>query len=188
MPKTDRWGNKIIFSEQEIQNRIQALGKSITDYYLDRPNELVVIGMLKGSLYLMTDLCRAIDLPLLYDFTAIGTRTKDPDSPIQLTRHVGVDLQHKDVLIVEEIIRTGLTTHLMVNHIEQLMPASINICTLLYNAEQTLIPLPIQFVGFNIGYERVLGYGIDYDDYGRDLKDIVELDASTVVPRKTITT
>ncbi|HHX36993.1 MAG TPA: hypothetical protein GX717_03315, partial [Clostridiaceae bacterium] len=140
-PTHDRWGNEIIISKAEIQGRIAELGREITEYYKDSPRELVIIGMLKGSLYLIADLTREIDLPLTYDFTSIATTTTlSRPGVIRISRQIGIEVNGKDVLIVEEVIRTGLTTNLMVEYLETLNPATLNICTLLYNPAQTLIP------------------------------------------------
>ncbi|MGI6077864.1 MAG: phosphoribosyltransferase [Fastidiosipilaceae bacterium] len=183
-PTHDRWNNKIIFSEAQIQRRVHELGQEITNYYKDSPRNLVIIGMLKGSLYFIADLTRAIDLPLTYDFTSIATTSMlNRPGIIRISRQIGIEVNGKDVLIVEEVIRTGLTTNLMVEYIETLNPATLKICTLLYNPDQILIPLPVEFVGFNIDYNRVVGYGIDLNEQGRTFKDIVKLDANTVFPK-----
>lgn len=185
----DRWGNRILFSAETIRRRIDQLGAEITAFYKDSPRDLVVIAMLKGSLYFVADLTRRIDRPLTYDFTAIGTIGASKQSGIiRITRRIGIDIQGKDVLVLEEIIRTGLTTNLMIEHLSAMNPYSIQICTLLNNPEQTLIPLPVRFVGFHIGYERVAGYGIDLAEQGRTLPDLVLLDEHTVFPGKNAAT
>lgn len=178
-------GNVVVYSEQQVRDRIAELGKEITAYYRSSPYDLVIVAMLKGSVFFLADLVRAIELPLTYDFTAIGVRdTKDRQGIVQITREFGINIHNKDVLILEEIIRTGLTTNVMMEYVEKQNPASIKICSMLFNPEQMLLPLPVEFYGFKIGYERLVGYGLDFREKGRTFTDIVLLNDDTVFPDK----
>lgn len=176
----DKSPNTILYSAADIQQRIKELGAAITADYMGQNRPLALIGMLKGSLYLMADLSRQISLPHRYDFTAIGsTGNRNDTGIIRISRPIGLDIREANVLVLEEIIRTGLTTNLMVEYLHSLHPHSLNICTLFYNPEQTLLPLPIKYVGFEVGYERLVGYGIDSKEDGRYWKDVYRLDENT---------
>lgn len=175
--RLDRHGYTVLFSETQIDRRVRELGKQITADYKDRDNGLVIVAMLKGSLYFVADLTRAIELDVSYDFMAIGSAIingKDTGM-LKITRGVGLDLKGKDVLVVEEVVRTGLTANFMIEYIETMKPASIQLCALLYNPDQLLIPVPIVYGAFEIDYRRVIGYGLDIKERHRSLRDIVLL-------------
>lgn len=168
---------EIVFSEEEIARRVTELGKQITADYSNSKNGLTIIAMLKGSLYFVADLTRAIDLNVCYDFMAIGSAIingKDTGM-LKVTRDIGLDIKGKDVLVVEEVVRTGLTANYMIEFLETKEPASLELCALLYNPEQLLIPRPIRYGAFEIDYRRVVGYGLDSQELYRSLRDIVIL-------------
>jgi hypoxanthine phosphoribosyltransferase len=177
MKRYNSYGHEILFSEEEIRRRIRELGQEITRDYRNSKNGLVIVGMLKGSLYFVADLTRAIDLDVAYDFMAIGSAVingKDTGM-LKITRGIGLDLKGKDVLVLEEIVRTGLTTNFMLEYLESREPASLKVCALLFNPEQLLIPIPVVYSGFIIDYRRVIGFGLDNKERCRALRDIVLL-------------
>lgn len=166
---------EIVFSEKEIRQRVEALGQEIRHDYQDLSSPLCVIAMLKGSTYFLSDLTRAIDLPLTFDFIAIS-KLQSTSEPIRITKDVGIDLSGQHVLVLEEIVRSGLTTHYMLEHLEKFSPASIQLASLLVNHDQLMIQLPLKYWGFEIDYNRLVGYGMDYQEKYRNLRDIVRLE------------
>ncbi len=169
---------EIMISEENLQSRIREMGKAITDDYQNTEKPLILVAMLKGSLYFMADLSRAINLDLTYDFIGIGSYAKDKNTTpiVRTTKDIGLNIEDRDVLVVEEIIRTGLTTNYMIDYLQAFHPRSIALCTLLINPQQQLIDLPLKYYGYEIDYTRVIGYGMDYKEWGRNLPFIAKLD------------
>ncbi|NLJ69899.1 MAG: hypoxanthine phosphoribosyltransferase [Clostridiaceae bacterium] len=165
--------NDILFTEQQIAKRVVELGQQITQDYQDSTRPFSVIAMLKGSTYFLADLTRAIKLPLKFDFMAIS-QVKSANI-VQVTRDIEIDIAGNDVLVVEEIVRSGLTTHYMFEHLEKFNPASINLVAMLANPDQLMINLPLNYIGFEIDYTRVVGYGLDYQEQYRNLSYIKKL-------------
>ena len=160
----------VIFDGETLQRRIEELGKEIDARY--HAELLVLVSMLKGSLYFLADLSRAIATKSEYDMVAVsseGTR-------MRLTRDITVDVRNKHVLVVEEIVRTGLTTNFLLQHLEAKQPKSMAVCALLHNPQQQLIELPLTHVGFVIDETRVIGYGMDYREQDRTLPFIARLE------------
>ena len=167
---------KILYSSEQISAQVKKLGERITADYQGK--ELVLLGVLKGSLFFFTDLAREISLPLELDMLAIGSipDTTSSTGIVRITKDVDISITGKHVLVVEDIIRTGLTTAYLLQTLEARKPASIEVCTLLYNPERQLIDLPVKYFGFEIDRSRVIGYGMDVDEYGRNLPFIAEMD------------
>lgn len=167
--------NKIIFNEEEIVQRIAEMGKQITNDYKYSDKPLSVIAMLKGSTYFLSDLTRAIKLPLAFDMLSIS-KVQSKINVLEITRDIEIDIKDNDVLVVEEIIRSGLTTHYMLEHLEKFEPNTIQLASFLANPDQLMINLPLKYIGFEIDYTRVVGYGMDYKEKFRNLPYIISLD------------
>ncbi len=167
---------KILFDNEKILSRVNELGKKISSDYQGK--ELVILGVLKGSLFFFTDLARAIDLPLQLDMIAIGNIPDMTKSTgiVRITKDVDINITGKHVIVVEDIIRTGLTLSLILQTLEARKPASIEVCTLLYNPERQLIDLPVKYYGFEVDRSWLIGYGMDSGEYGRNLPFIAELE------------
>ena len=167
---------KILYSSEQISAQVKKLGERINADYQGK--ELVLLGVLKGSLFFFTDLAREISLPLELDMLAIGSipDTTSSTGIVRITKDVDISITGKHVLVVEDIIRTGLTTAYLLQTLEARKPASVEVCTLLYNPERQLIDLPVKYFGFEIDRSRVIGYGMDVDEYGRNLPFIAEMD------------
>ncbi|MBO4747617.1 MAG: hypoxanthine phosphoribosyltransferase [Clostridiales bacterium] len=167
---------KILFDNTQILARVDELGKQINKDYAGK--ELVILGVLKGSLFFFTDLARAIDIPLQLDMIAIGNIPDMTKSTgiVRITKDVDVNITGKHVIVIEDIIRTGLTTAYLLQTLEARKPASIEVCTLLYNPERQLIDLPVKYYGFEVDRSWLIGYGMDSGEYGRNLPFIAELD------------
>jgi hypoxanthine phosphoribosyltransferase len=158
----------VLISEAELRARVRALGEQITRDYAGR--SLVVVGVLKGSFIFLADLVRAIDLPLTVDFIGIssyqGTRTT---GVVQITSDLGRPVEGKDVLLVEDIVDTGLTMRYLLENLATRGPASLKVCALLEKPARAQIAVRIDYRGFVIGDEFVVGYGLDWDGRMRNL-------------------
>ena len=168
---------KILYTPEQIQDRIKALGREIEKDYAGK--DLILIGVLKGSLYFLSDLTRCIDLPIKLDFMAIGTYAQATHQKgiVRITKDLDIDITGKHVLLIEDILRTGLTIGYLVQNLEARLPASVQVCTLLYNPEQQLINVPVGYYGFEIDRRRLIGYGMDVQEQGRHLPYIAELNS-----------
>jgi hypoxanthine phosphoribosyltransferase len=166
---------RIVFGEDDLKRRIAELGGQITKDYAGR--DLILVGVLKGSLFFLTDLARAVDLPLQIDMISVGVYPNSTGSTgvVRLTKDLDYDIAGKHVLIVEDIIRSGLTTGYLLQNLETRGAASIGICTLLLSPGELLISIPVQYVGFEVSKTRLLGYGLDVEEKGRNLPFIAEI-------------
>ncbi len=167
---------KILYQEKEIMERIREIGREINRDYAGK--ELVLVGVLKGSLYFFADLTRAIDIPILMDFMSIGTypTTTNRQGIVRITKDLDIEITGRHVLVIEDIIRTGLTTAYLVQNLMARQPASVKVCSLLVNPEQQLIDVPIAYTGFEISKTRLIGYGMDIHESGRNLPHIAEIE------------
>ncbi len=168
-------GKRIVFSEEAILLRTQEIGRQISRDYAGK--ELILVSVLKGSLYFFADLTRAIDIPIQLDFITIGTYpvATSQKGIVRITRDLDLEITGRHVLVIEDIIRTGLTTAYLVQNFEARMPASVKVCTLLANPDQQLINVPIAYCGFEITDTRLVGYGMDVHENGRNLPYIAEI-------------
>jgi hypoxanthine phosphoribosyltransferase len=166
---------KIAFSEEDLKKRIGELGEQIAKDYAGM--ELVLIGVLKGSMFFLCDLSRAIDLPIQIDVISIGIypNSTGRTGAVRITKDLDFDIAGKHVLVIEDIIRSGLTTGYLMQNLEAKGAASIKICTLLLSPEEQLINIPVAYVGFEVNKIRLLGYGLDVDEKGRNLPYIAEI-------------
>jgi hypoxanthine phosphoribosyltransferase len=172
-PVTDPLG-KVVVPAEELGERIAGLGKEITADYADRPPLLV--GVLKGAFMFMSDLARAIDLPVEFDFMAVssyGSATRT-SGVVRIIKDLDLDLTDRHVLIVEDIVDSGLTLAYLRKNLEARHPASLEICALLVKDGLQKSDLDIKYVGFSIPPEFVVGYGLDVAEKYRNLADIVE--------------
>jgi hypoxanthine phosphoribosyltransferase len=168
--------SKIVYTTETIQKRIAELGQQITKDY--EGQELIMIGVLKGSMYFIADLSRQIGLPVKLDFMTIGTipNTTSQTGIVRITKDVDLDITGKHVLLIEDIIRTGLTTAYLVQTIRAHLPASVKVCSMLINPDQQLINVPLAYYGFKITKTRLIGYGMDIGEEGRNLPYVAELE------------
>ena len=175
LPKIKR----ILYTEDVLKERITALGKQIEHDYSGL--ELVMIGVLTSSIYFFSDLTRAIDMPLLVDLIDLGriSQSASQKGIVRITKDLDLDISDKHVILVEDIIRTGLTVGYLVQNLSSRMPASIKICSLLVNPEQQIISIPIAYSGFEFSNSRLIGYGLDVNGVGRNLPYIAELEKGT---------
>lgn len=160
---------EILITEEQIKQRTKELGKKITEYYQGK--DLVVIGVLKGCVIFLSDLVREIDLPLTMDFMVVssyGNATKS-SGVVRIIKDLEKDIQGKDVLIVEDIVDSGLTLSYLVEYLKSRNANSVKICSLLDKPERRKAQVTIDFSGFQIPDEFVIGYGLDYAEVYRNL-------------------
>lgn len=167
---------EILISEDRIQNRLQEIGERITADYKDKDNFLLV-GVLKGAVIFMADLIRHIDLPLKVDFMAISSYGASTESSgvVRIMKDLEEDVEGKNLLIVEDIIDSGLTLSYMYNILKSRKPASIKICTLLDKPSRRKVDIKVDYLGFEIPDYFVVGYGLDYGEKYRNLPYICVL-------------
>jgi len=171
---------KILFPGREIQRKTKELGNKITLDYQGR--ELIVVCILRGAVVFLTDLIKHIDLPLSIDFMSISSYGfNDTDSGlVKITKDLDETIEGKHVLIVEDIIDTGLTLSYMIKNLRLRDPASIEICTLIDREVRRIANLEIKYCAFKIEEKYVVGYGLDYKQKYRNLESIYELKTDTV--------
>ncbi|HEY6005405.1 MAG TPA: hypoxanthine phosphoribosyltransferase [Anaeromyxobacter sp.] len=159
---------EVLISAEELAVRVKALGREITRDHEGRP--LVVVGVLKGSFIFLADLVRAIDLPLSIDFIGITSyQGSSSTGVVQITSDLTRPIEGKDVLLVEDIVDTGLSMRYLLDNLATRRPASLRVCALLEKPARARVKVPIDYRGFVIGDEFVVGYGLDWDGKMRNL-------------------
>jgi hypoxanthine phosphoribosyltransferase len=172
--------SEVLIDAESLQRRVRELGAAITAAYAGRDRPLVLVGVLKGVAYFMADLSRAIDLPLALDFMTItryGPHTRG-SGQVRLLQDLAQPIAGCDVLLVEDVIDTGLPQGYLLRLLRARDPASLAVCTLLDRQSVRLIDIPLAHVGFQIPDRFVIGYGLDYQDLGRNLPYIAVLQPS----------
>jgi len=168
MSRLERENLKVLLSEEQLRTRVAELGASITADYAGKPLKLV--GVLKGSFMFMADLARAIDLPLKVDF--IGTSSYQgthSSGVVRITNDLSRPIDGEHVLLVEDIVDTGLTMQYLLENLATRHPASVKVCALLEKPARAKVQIPIDYKGFSIPDEFVVGYGLDWDGRFRNL-------------------
>jgi hypoxanthine phosphoribosyltransferase len=162
----------ILIDESRIQKRVQELGQQIsTDYQQSR--DLVLVCVLKGAAVFFADLIRAISVPLRCEFIQLASYNDGTKpSEIQVLHGLTGELSDVDVLIVEDIVDTGQSLDFLLKHINRLQPTSVKVCSLLDKPERRRVPVTIDYCGFEIPDAFVVGYGLDYGQRYRNLRDI----------------
>lgn len=161
---------QVLYSEAQIAERVRALGSEIANDYRDKGN-LLLIGVLRGVAVFFGDMMRAIDLPLDIDFMSIssyGSSTRS-SGVVRILKDLDENITGRHVLILEDIIDTGLTLSYLVRLLQERRPASLEICTMLDKPSRRLIEVPVKYTGFSIPDQFVVGYGLDYDQKFRNL-------------------
>lgn len=162
--------DRILLTADVIQEKVAELGRLITADYQEHPN-LVLIGVLKGCMTFIVDLGRAIDLPVAIDFIAISSYGQSTESSgiVRMLKDLEYDIAGRHVLIVEDIIDSGLTLAYLRELIAYRNPASLRICALLNKPERRTANVAVEYIGFDIPNEFVVGYGLDYGERYRNL-------------------
>lgn len=165
----------VLITRQEIARRTRELGEEITRFYSSSGSpEVSLVTILKGSFMFLADLIRNIDHPLTVDFMAISSYSKERDGSgiVRLTRDLSSSIQGRDVLMVEDVIDTGLTLGYILRVLRERAPRSLEVCTLLDKSRNRIAELPVRFRGFDLDEHFVIGYGLDHNQLYRNLPDI----------------
>jgi hypoxanthine phosphoribosyltransferase len=164
---------KVLLGRDEIQRRVEEMGRQITEDFRGREPHLV--GVLKGACMFMTDLCRHIDLPITLDYIAVssyGAATKS-SGEVRLIKDLDQGLDGRDLLVVEDIVDTGLTLNYLLNVLRARGPHSLKVVSLLSKPSRRLVEIPVDYVGFTIEDHFVVGYGLDFNEKHRNCPDIL---------------
>ena len=166
---------EVLVTEEQLKEVNERLGAKITEDFKDK--NLLVVGILKGSTYFMTDLTRYIDLPLKLDFLAVSSYGGGTSSSgaVKILKDIDINLEGYDILLVEDILDSGRTLHYVCEMLKTRKPKSISIVTLLDKPERRVVDLTPDYVGCQVPDEFVVGYGLDYDQKYRNLPYIGSL-------------
>jgi hypoxanthine phosphoribosyltransferase len=162
---------EVLLSEQEIQAKIAELGRRISADYAGR--ELTLVSVLKGSLPFMADLMRALSIPVridLMEVSSYGGTATESSGLVRIIKDLSSSIDGQEVLLVEDIIDTGLTLNYLVRYLRGKNPSSLRICTLLDKPARRLVDIPVDYTGFTIPDQFVVGYGLDYGEFYRNLR------------------
>jgi len=162
---------EVLLTEAQIQARVGELGAQVAADYVGRT--LTLVSVLKGSLPFMADLMRSIDRPVridLMEVSSYGGATTESSGLVRILKDLSSSIEGEDVLIVEDIIDTGLTLNYLVRYLRGKKPASLRICTLLDKPARRLVEIEVDYIGFTIPDQFVVGYGLDYGELYRNLR------------------
>ncbi|MEK6585699.1 MAG: hypoxanthine phosphoribosyltransferase [Nitrospirota bacterium] len=172
----ERMFGRPIVTQEQMRSRIRELGRQISADYAGK--DLVLVGVLKGAYAFFADLARAIRIPVQVDFiivTSYGTQTKT-SGKVKLVTELTEKIKNRDVLLVEDIVDSGLTIQYLTKALAKQRPRSIKVCTLLSKPERRVVDVPLQYIGFKIQDQYVVGYGLDYQQQYRNLPYLAVLD------------
>jgi hypoxanthine phosphoribosyltransferase len=165
----ERGVGEILIDEDRLQERIRDLGRELSEDYAGR--ELLLVGVLKGAVFFMADLMRAISVSCEIDFMAISSYGASTDSSgvVRILKDLDLNIDGRHVLVVEDIIDSGLTLSYLLRNLESREPASLEICALLTKPARREIDVPVRYIGFEIPNRFVIGYGLDFAERYRNL-------------------
>lgn len=172
----ERMFGRPIVTQEQMRSRIRELGRQISADYAGK--DLVLVGVLKGAYAFFADLARAIRIPVQVDFiivTSYGTQAKT-SGKVKLVTELTEKIKNRDVLLVEDIVDSGLTVQYLIKALAKQKPSSIKVCTLLSKPERRVVDVPLQYIGFRIPNQYVVGYGLDYQQQYRNLPYLAVLD------------
>jgi len=159
----------VLITEEEIRRRVEELGRQLTNDYTGR--NLLLLGVLKGAVVFLVDLAKAIDLPLQMDFMAVSSYGASTESSgvVRILKDLDTAIDGRDILVVEDIIDTGLTLRYILDNLAMRNPASVKVCALLVKEKARPEGIHADYVGFHIPNKFVVGYGLDYAELYRNL-------------------
>ena len=158
---------EILFTEEQIRARVKDLAQEITNDYKGR--RLVLVSILRGSVFFATDLARLIDLPLSMDFLSISSYGEDSEGVVRITKDLEENVAGKDVLVIEDIVDTGFTLKYLIRTLGGRNPKSVEVSALLNRRARRIIEIDLKYIGFEIPDKFVVGYGLDYRQRYRNL-------------------
>jgi hypoxanthine phosphoribosyltransferase len=173
--------SETLIEEEALRRRVRELGEEISADYAGR--DLLLVGVLKGAVFFMADLMRHLTVPCEIDFMAISSYGAGTDSSgvVRILKDLDINIEGRHVLVVEDIIDSGLTLSYLIRNLESREPASLEICALLTKPERREIDVPVRYVGFEIPNRFVVGYGLDFAERYRNLPFVGVLD-ETLLP------
>ena len=165
----------LLFDEFRIQSRVREIGMQITQEYKDKVP--ILVGILKGGFMFLADLCRSISIPVELDFLAISSYGKEASSSgvVKIRKDIDLDITGRDVIIVEDIVDSGHSLQALLPLFQEKNPKSLKIATLLFKPEAFKGSYTVDYKCFEIPNDFIVGYGLDYNELGRNLKDIYVL-------------
>ncbi len=163
---------QVLFTNEEVKKAVVRLALEIKRDYLGK--ELLVVGILKGSFVFMADLIREMGLPVEVEFVQLSSYGTDKETSgrIKVVKRLTTPLRGRHVLVVEDIIDTGLSVNFLLNYLSKKKPASLKLCVLLDKMERRQVPVPIDYLGFAVPNKFIVGYGIDWNEKFRYLPDV----------------
>jgi hypoxanthine phosphoribosyltransferase len=166
---------ELLVSEQALQQRVRELGQAISRDYADR--RLLLVGVLKGAVFFLSDLMRYIGIPVEVDFMAVASYGSATDSSgvVRILKDLDVAIEGRDVLIVEDIVDSGLTLQYLLRNLGSRNPRSLEVCALLTKPDRRKVDLPTRYVGFEIPDRFAIGYGLDHAERYRNLPFVAAL-------------
>jgi hypoxanthine phosphoribosyltransferase len=173
---------EVLITADQIQDKIRDLAKQVTEDYRDR--DLLLVGVLKGAFMFMADLAREVKLPVDFDFMAVssyGSATKS-SGVVRILKDLDYEISGRHVLLVEDIIDSGLTISYLLRYLEARRPASLEICSLFWKKGEQAVPMEVKYPGFAIPPVFIVGYGLDYAERYRNLPYIGVLKPSAYQP------
>jgi hypoxanthine phosphoribosyltransferase len=180
MAELTRGVSKVLLEEDVVAARVAELGSEISSDYAGK--DLLLVGVLKGAVFFMADLMRQLTIPCEVDFMAISSYGASTDSSgvVRILKDLDINIEGRDVLVVEDIIDSGLTLSYLIRNLESRTPASLEICALLTKPERREIDVHVRYTGFEIPNEFVIGYGLDFGERYRNLPYVAVLDPDAV--------
>jgi len=166
---------KILVQQDELAHRVRELGREISADY--RGEEIFLVGVLKGAVFFLSDLMRHLDVPCQIDFMAVASYGSSTDSSgvVRILKDLDAPIEGRDVLIVEDIVDSGLTLSYLLRTLNARDPATLEVCALLTKPERRKVDLPIRYVGFEIPDRFAIGYGLDHAERFRNLPYVAVL-------------
>jgi hypoxanthine phosphoribosyltransferase len=173
---TDSAIGPVVVGPEELQRRIRELAAEVSRDYADK--DVLLLGILKGAVFFLTDLMRQLDIPAEIDFMAISSYGSATQSSgvVRILKDLDRPIEGRHVLIVEDIVDSGLTLRYLLGNLGGRNPASLEVCALLSKREARLVDVPVRYVGFEIPNAFVIGYGLDYDERYRALPYVATLE------------
>ncbi len=170
---------KLLLSESEIKKRVKELADQISEDYKDKTP--IFVGILNGSYVFMADLLRELNIQAEVDFVKIRSYEGDSSTgTIKFRKDISADIDNRDVIIVEDIIDSGFTINFLVNRLNESGPKTVAVATALYKKEVAKLDFEVEYVGFEIPPEFVVGYGLDYDEKYRNLKNVMVMEPEDI--------
>ncbi len=172
---------KVVLAEETIARRVAELGAEISGRRDGSSQPLRLVTVLRGGLFFLSDLCRAIDADVTLDFLAISPYAPGQGGVVRVTKDLDDDVEGEDVLLVEDVVDTGLTVNYILRQLRSRNPKSIEVCTLLDKPARRIAEVPVDYTGFSMSDRFLVGYGLDLGGRYRNLPYIAELEAAAIL-------